>query len=253
MKKLAFLVGSLLALGACQTDPEPYSANEPFPKGQHILLPPKGADHVVAGNTTLGNPEYIEEQPLAFNHKIHAGAVEDGGMEMECTYCHSTARVSTSAGVPSTQACWNCHKQIDPNVSKNDDRNEVDSGTGETLRNESGRVALQTLDEYCGAERGQPTCTSEEPIPWARVHDLPDFTHFNHSMHIRPGADGEPRVKCQECHGPMETRMVAERENSLLMGWCLDCHQNHPSVDENYGTQSELRRAELKDCWTCHK
>ena len=188
-----------------------------------------------------------------FNHAIHSGAVEDGGMGMECTYCHSTARHSASAGIPSTQGCWNCHKQINPALSMNDDRNWTNPETGEVERNASGKGALETLDEYCGAEMGTPTCVNEDPIPWNRVHDLPDFSHFNHSMHVRLGADGEPRVECQECHGAMQEKMVAERVSSLLMGWCLECHQDHPSVDENYGTQSELRRAELKDCYTCHK
>jgi len=245
------LLGIAIGTTGCVSDTEPYSADEPFPQGLHSLTPPSGVDHVVAGHTTLG--EVVEEQPLAFNHAIHAGSVDDGGMEMECTYCHSTARKSTAAGVPSTQVCWNCHKMIDPSVSMNDDRNEDNAETGAKQRNASGKEALEKLAEYCGAPMGMPTCTNTEPIPWTRVHDLPDFVHFNHSMHIRAGADGEPRVECSECHGAMETRGVAEREKSLLMGWCLDCHKTHPSVDENYGTQSELRRAELKDCYTCHK
>ncbi|MEC7240240.1 MAG: cytochrome c3 family protein [Myxococcota bacterium] len=253
MKIILILIGLGGALLGCQMDPEPYTADEAFPKGQHILFPPAGADHVTAGHTTLGDPDYIEEQPLMFNHAIHSGAVEDGGMGMECTYCHSTARHSASAGIPSTQGCWNCHKQINPALSMNDDRNWTNPETGEVERNASGKGALETLDEYCGAEMGTPTCVNEDPIPWNRVHDLPDFSHFNHSMHVRLGADGEPRVECQECHGAMQEKMVAERVSSLLMGWCLECHQDHPSVDENYGTQSELRRAELKDCYTCHK
>jgi hypothetical protein len=39
----------------------------------------------------------------------------------------------------------------------------------------------------------------------------------------------------------------------MQMGWCLDCHASHPSIDKNYGDKANLRRAELKDCWTCHK
>jgi hypothetical protein len=251
VKILFVLFGLAIGTFGCVSDTEPYSADEPFPRGIHSLGPPSGVDYVASGHTTLG--EVVLEQPLAFNHAIHAGAEEDGGMEMECTYCHSNARRSTSAGVPATQVCWNCHKMIDPSVSVNEDRNVENAETGAMERNASGKGALETLAEYCGASMGMPTCTSTEPIPWRRVHDLPDFVHFNHSMHIRPGVDGEPRVECSECHGPMETRTVAERENSLLMGWCLGCHKTHPSVDENYGTKSELRRAELKDCYTCHK
>ena len=87
-----------------------------------------------------------------------------------------------------------------------------------------------------------------EPIPWVKVHDLPDFVYFSHKRHVTAG------VQCTECHGnPAETMTVAQRVNTLQMGWCLNCHKNHPSVDANYGAQAELRRAEMKDCYTCHK
>jgi hypothetical protein len=251
VKNTLLLLGLVIGTLACVTETELYSPDDPFPKGLHSLLPPAEAEHVTAGYTTLGDP--AQSQPLEFNHAIHAGSVDDGGMEMECTYCHSNARRSPNAGVPATQVCWNCHKSIDASVSVNADRNVENGETGKPERNASGKAALETLNDYCGAALGMPSCSKSEPIPWTRVHDLPDFVHFNHSMHIRLGADGEPRVECSECHGAMEEKTVAERENSLLMGWCLDCHKTHPSVDENYGTKSELRRAELKDCYTCHK
>ena len=97
----------------------------------------------------------------------------------------------------------------------------------------------------------------EEPIAWTKVHDLPDFAYFNHSIHVQPGLnkDGEPstqRVACQECHGNIQERTVAVREATLEMGWCLDCHENHESIDHNYKDKAQVRRAEIKDCWTCH-
>jgi hypothetical protein len=110
---------------------------------------------------------------------------------------------------------------------------------------------------------------ASEPIAWKKVHDLPDYVHFTHKRHVQAGVD------CTECHGQVGLqgqvstwseddghgstkqvtgiRNVMVRETSLQMGWCLDCHATHPSIDENYGEQSHLRRAELKDCWTCHK
>jgi hypothetical protein len=101
------------------------------------------------------------------------------------------------------------------------------------------RPELEKLKEYYA---------SGEPIPWQKVHDLPDFVHFSHKRHVRGG------VRCQECHGEVQDEMtVAYRVNTLQMGWCLDCHKDHPTVDENYGASAELRRAELKDCLTCHK
>ena len=137
---------------------------------------------------------------------------------------------------------------------------------------------VQTIHQaWCG----QPKCAPKEdafgqllpepnaqPVPWNKVHDLPDYVQFNHQRHIKGG------VNCTECHGQVKLqgqytlepipgdpegrkyRKVAEvmvRETSLQMGWCLDCHASHPSIDQNYGEAATLRRAELKDCWTCHK
>ena len=219
-----FFVGILVG---CNVEKADTSDSAPFPRDVHSLLPPEEGERLAAG---VVEPE-LDSQPLAFNHAIHAGDVEDGGMGMDCQYCHSNARRSPAAGVPATQVCWNCHKMVD---SKD-------------------RPALEKLAEYCGASPGMPTCTNEDPIPWNRVHDLPDFVSFNHAAHIRLNADGEQQVKCQECHGPMETKPVAERETTLLMSWCLECHKSHPAVNERYGVNAELRRAELKDCYTCHK
>ena len=223
------LVGLSIVLGlfACNVENADPSDSAAFRRGTHSLLPPDNAERTPVGTTDVP----VDEQPLAFNHAIHAGSVDDGGMGMDCQYCHSNARRSPAAGVPATQVCWNCHKMVDS----------------------TDRPALVALGEYCGAAPFAPTCVNEDPIPWNRVHDLPDYVRFNHAAHVQPGPDGEQRVACQECHGNMEERDVAHRENTLLMGWCLDCHENHESVNTNYGAGAELRRAELKDCYTCHK
>jgi hypothetical protein len=72
--------------------------------------------------------------------------------------------------------------------------------------------------------------------------------YFTHKRHVSAG------VECQECHGEVQDTMtVARRVSELTMGWCLECHEDHPSVDTNYGSLAELRRAEMKDCWTCHQ
>jgi hypothetical protein len=139
-----------------------------------------------------------------------------GELQIQCEYCHSNARKSIHAGVPPTGTCMNCHKMVD----------------------KTDRPELVKLQDYF--DKG-------EAIPWNKVHDLPDFVHFSHKRHVLGG------VECAECHGDMTQETVARRVNTLRMGWCLDCHKNHPKVDENYGAEAELRRAELKDCWTCHK
>jgi len=240
LSKIALFGVCVIGTLACVDDVDPYSPSEPFPRSLHSLAPPviEGETRIAAGDSEVE----IDVQPLEFNHSIHAGVQAiDGttGLDMDCQYCHSGARRSPAAGVPPTQVCWNCHNSIDP----------------------AGREALTTLEEYCEPLAGTTACQSETPIPWRRVHDLPDFVTFNHSMHVRannpgvevPEGEVDQRVQCQECHGEMQEQTVAHRESNLLMGWCLDCHESHESINENYGTEAELRRAELKDCYTCHK
>lgn len=153
------------------------------------------------------------EQPIAFPHDKHAGL-----LGMDCQYCHSSARKGQHAGIPPTQLCMGCHA----NIAVTEDRPE-----------------LKKLADFWADGKG-------EPIPWVKVHDLPDFVYFNHKRHVAGG------VQCQECHGQVQEMGVAVRVASLNMGWCLDCHAQH-DLDDSYGTQQELRRSELKDCWTCHK
>lgn len=135
---------------------------------------------------------------------------------MDCQYCHAGARKGIHAGVPSTKVCMGCHAQVDS----------------------TGRPELDKLKDYYA---------KGEEIPWVKVHDLPDYVYFSHKRHVTAGLD------CQECHGQVQDMTVNQRVATLKMGWCLDCHAQHESVDKNYGTKAELRRAELKDCWTCHK
>ena len=156
--------------------------------------------------------QVAREQPVPFSHKHHAGE-----LGIDCRYCHNFVERSKYAGVPPTQTCMNCHQMVDS----------------------TNRPELEKLKKYYA---------DNEPIPWVKVHDLPDFVYFSHKRHVLGG------VKCQECHGEVQDIMTVDRRvNTLEMGWCLNCHATHPKVDENYGAQAELRRAELKDCWTCHK
>ena len=85
-----------------------------------------------------------------------------------------------------------------------------------------------------------------KPVKWKRVHQAPDYVYFNHSVHINRG------VSCVSCHGDVGEMRVVKHAEPHSMGWCLDCHAEHPSIDKNYGEYADLRRAELKDCWTCH-
>ncbi len=157
-------------------------------------------------------------QPIAFPHSKH---VKDLGMD--CQYCHSGARKGVHAGIPPTQLCMGCHK-----MTPSDGQNGAPN-----------RPELEKLKAFWADGKG-------DPIPWVKVHDLPDFVYFSHKRHVLGG------VQCQECHGQVQDMGVDQRVASLQMGWCLDCHAQH-KLDDAYGSQQELRRSELKDCWTCHK
>ncbi|HEX8558950.1 MAG TPA: cytochrome c3 family protein [Pyrinomonadaceae bacterium] len=127
--------------------------------------------------------QFIEvQQPVQFSHKHHTG--DDG---IDCRYCHTAAEVSNTAGMPPTKTCMNCHSQI-----------WSDSPYLELVR-ESYR--------------------ENKPIEWARVHDLPDFVYFNHSIHVNKG------VGCVSCHGRVDTMPAVYQAASLQMEWCLACHR----------------------------
>jgi hypothetical protein len=138
-------------------------------------------------------------QPIDFSHRIHAT-----DNEIPCQYCHIYAARTPSAGVPSVARCMGCHTAI----ASVRERPEV----------------LKLKDFW---ER-------QEPIPWIKVHDVPDFVHFTHKRHIQAG------LECQECHGEVQTMDRVTRVAPMTMPWCIDCH-----------TALEVENG--RDCWTCHK
>jgi hypothetical protein len=127
---------------------------------------------------------YVDrEQPVQFSHKHHVG--DDG---IDCRYCHTTVEKAANAGIPPTSTCMNCHTQI-----------WADSPYLEPVR-ESYRTG--------------------KPIEWTRVHDLPDFAYFNHSIHVNKG------VGCSTCHGAVDQMALTYQASSLQMEWCISCHRN---------------------------
>ena len=128
-------------------------------------------------------------QPIAFSHKIHAG-----DFKIACEYCHSYARRSTVAGVPSVARCMGCHK-----VTALD------------------KPEVKKLADYWNRK---------EPIPWVKIFDQPDFVYFSHEAHVLKG------IACQICHGPVE-RMEQVREAVVLnMKRCVTCHmERKASID----------------------
>lgn len=164
---------------------------------------------------------YQPEQPIAFSHKIHAG--ENG---VDCNYCHSGARDSKSAGVPSANVCMNCHTYINEG------------------RSEEGTQEISKIYEAIGFDPETKTYIEgyeQIPIEWIRIHNLPDLAYFNHSQHVNAGG-----VECQTCHGPIEEMEVVAQHSTLTMGWCIDCHREtkvdtsnayYNNLNENWATK----------------
>jgi hypothetical protein len=123
------------------------------------------------------------DQPVQFDHRHHA--IDD---RIDCIYCHSGAEVSDYAGVPSTEVCMGCHSQV---------------------WNSSPLLEPVRRSYFSG-----------QPIPWNRVHDLPDFVYFSHAIHVQRG------VGCALCHGRVDQMARVFPTASLTMGWCLDCHRH---------------------------
>ena len=146
-------------------------------------------------------PHYKPEQPILFNHTLHAGKADAGNLAINCQYCHSSAEKSKHAGIPSTNVCMNCHSAVN--------EGRTPEGTKEIAK-------IYAAVGWDGkAYTGKP-----EPVKWVKVHNLPDHAYFNHQQHVSVG-----KLECQECHGPIDEKMdVAEQWAPLTMGWCIDCH-----------------------------
>ena len=200
------------------------------------------------------------DQPIAFYHKVHAG-----DNKIPCQYCHYTADKSMDAGIPSVQLCVGCH---------------VPGSSAPTAVRGQAALAFPTAarDKEKGTAnwRGEATKLVDfwragQPIPWVRIHKVPDHVKFPHYMHVNAG------LKCQTCHGPVQGMTKVYQYSSLRMGWCIDCHRGKTpiSAEEDAAVQarsSYIRRlAELSrtsdlrgqqanwpkqrattDCMACH-
>lgn len=158
---------------------------------------------------------YSPAQPIAFPHKVHAG-----DNQIPCLYCHSAARTSRHAGIPSASVCMNCHSILEKQT-----------------------VEIEKLKEAVDLQR---------PIRWVKVHNLPDFVYFNHSQHVQSG------VACQSCHGAVEKMERIEQVSPLTMGWCLRCHREHAKMPVNDFERAALSLKQKQkptaglDCASCH-
>lgn len=187
---------------------------------------------------------YQPEQPVAFSHDIHVTQ-----LGMDCRYCHTTVEDASMAAVPATETCMNCH-------------HAVEAGSRAGSREDVAKI--------------REAFESGESMDWTRVHDLPGYAYFDHSVHVNAG------VSCVSCHGRVDRMDGGEdrvhQVNSLSMGWCLDCHRNpeehlRPSeevtnlmwgLDQTQEQRLELGQQlaediqlrdhrQMTDCSSCHR
>ena len=169
------------------------------------------------------------EQPVPFSHKHHVS-----GLGIACQYCHTSVEESAFAGIPPTKTCMTCHSVVWKDA-------EILEPVRESYR-------------------------SDAPIEWTRVHDLPDYSYFNHAVHVKKG------VGCSTCHGQVDQMPLMWKVNTLNMNWCLECHMDpvanlrpreeiyNMAWDETSLTRTEKEElAELYDvesltsCSVCHR
>jgi hypothetical protein len=191
-----------------------------------------GVAYIADRGTWMTFVRVAPEQPIPFSHKHH---VKDDGID--CRYCHTSVETSHYAGLPATEICMTCHSQIWSNAS----------------------VTQPIRDSWA----------SGKSIEWRRIHDLPDFVYFNHSIHVNKG------IGCSTCHGHVDEMPLTYRVNNLYMDWCVNCHRQPAkyirpksevfNIDYEYpSNQAELGRKlvteyhvqdarSLTDCFTCHR
>ena len=186
----------------------------------------------VARSSYLTGQFLEKQQPVQFSHKHHVG--DDG---IDCRYCHATVETTATASMPPTQTCMNCHSQL-----------WSDSPYLEPVR---------------------ASFRENKPIEWERVHDLPEYVYFNHSIHVNKG------VGCSTCHGQIDQMPAVYQENTLQMEWCIACHRGPENkirpkseitsmnwqdgdltTDERLKLKADYKirsREMLTSCSTCHR
>ena len=193
---------------------------------------------------------YMPVQPIHYSHKIHSGA-----NQIECKYCHSSARVSKHSGIPSLNVCMNCHKNIAEYAGEED----LENGYTKDFYT---KEIKKLYDAVGWDEENQAYTGKTKPVKWVRIHNLPDFVYFNHAQHVQVGG-----IECQTCHGPVEEMEVMYQHSSLTMGWCINCHREsnvklkdneyytkiHEELSRKYGVE-ELTVAQMGglECGKCH-
>jgi menaquinone reductase, multiheme cytochrome c subunit len=165
-----------------------------FPKSSDLILKVVGALIGLGALSGIGAYAYLSYptvidtgyqpvQPVPYSHKLHAGE-----LGMDCFYCHSTVYRGAFAAIPGTETCMGCHTNV---------------------RDKSPRLEVVRKSYLTG-----------EPIPWVKVHDLPDYVFFNHQAHVTAG------VSCVTCHGRVDQEVEVKQVQPLNMAWCISCHRD---------------------------
>ncbi|MDG2062691.1 MAG: c-type cytochrome [Flavobacteriaceae bacterium] len=193
---------------------------------------------------------YMPVQPIHYSHKIHAGA-----NQIECKYCHSSARVSKHSGIPSLNVCMNCHM----NIADYNGEEDLENGYTKDFYTKE----IKKLYAAVGWDETNQRYTGEsQPVKWVRIHNLPDFVYFNHAQHVEVG-----EIACEKCHGPVEEMEIMYQYSPLTMGWCINCHREtnvkvesneyytkiHEALSKKYGVE-KLTVAQMGglECGKCH-
>jgi len=149
---------------------------------------------------------YTPAQPILFSHKVHAG-----DMGIDCQYCHTGVTKGRHALIPSVNICMNCH----------------------TVARKDKPEIIKLTDYY---EKGLP-------VPWKRVHQVPKYAYFNHSVHVNKD------LACETCHGDVKKMEIVSQTRSFTMTACLDCHRN-PESEITYLQQINNGPT---NCAACHR
>lgn len=190
-----------------------------------------GMSYEVMRSPYVTNQNITRNQPVPFSHEHHVS-----GLGLDCRYCHSSVEKARFAGIPPTETCMTCHSQIWTNAQM-----------------------LAPVRESLAKDR---------PIAWERVHRLPDYVYFDHSVHVAKG------VGCTSCHGHVGQMPLMRQAAPLTMQWCLDCHRspephlrprqdvfdpnwkpppNQTEIGRKLAATYHIKTGHLTDCTICHR
>lgn len=198
--------------GILRPEPVAFYKNKAYITLFSVVLFLVGGYFVVNGLVDYGRQkDYQPDQPIYYSHKVHAGI-----NQINCLYCHNSAADSKHATIPSVNVCMNCHKTI--NAYEKGPKLFREDGT-----EVNGTKEIEKLYSFAGFDPKNANAwdpSKAKPIPWTKIHNLPDHVYFNHAQHIKAG-----NVQCQTCHGEITAMDEVYQFSELSMGWCVNCHR----------------------------